>query len=373
MRRGTGQTGQFAQVLRDVMGNTTESYLLSGNISRQEFVDRLVTVNPDVVHIHGCWNMRLALVEKWATRRGYPVILSTHNGMSSKMMQTDFWSKRMPQIVAYQFRTIKNAVVLHASSAQELKDLKELGWKKRIALIPYPKSPDDFQALRDGFRSLYQKVIDTSRRNNLNVREREALWLMLHAAVTSRHEEPQLSDMEKKHISELTLHNWQAIQVYSIDHRIKDVLMEGVKALDISIPVEITELPARYSIPPSFHTGTVTDKEKKAQKQFADHKLEYELATDVYVFCRSILHNELRDGYPAPFEMLTHIAEQMRWHEYEEDVFLNIIDALGIRLFTARLMQIISETMRLTIGYMPIDPIDDHKTETMRNRLNNLI
>lgn len=373
LRKSAGQTGQFAQVLRDAMGNATESHLISGKISRQEFIDRLVLVNPDIVHIHGCWDMHIALVQKWAINRGYPVILSPHNGMSQKNMQQDFWKKRVPQIVAYQFRTIKNSLVLHATSPQELKDLKELGWKKRIALIPYPTSPDDYQSLRDGFRALYQKVIDTSQRNRLNIREREALWSILHAAMTSRHELPQLSDTELQHINALTHHNWQAIQVYAIDHRIKDTLMEGIEALKLSIPVNITEPPTRYSIPPSFHTGKVTEKEKKVQKEFSGHQKELNLACDVYIFCRSILHNELRDERPAPFGMLIHIAEQIRWTDFDEDIFINIVNALGIQLFTARLMQILAETMRISIGYMPTDPIDDYKTETMRKRLNCLI
>lgn len=372
-KKSMGQTAQFAQMLKDVMGKTIETHIISGEVSRNEYVKRLGEVNPDVVHLHGCWNWRIAMAERWSIARGYPVILSPHDGLSPKKLQTDFWKKRIPQILAYQFRTIKNAYVLHASSAQELKDLKELGWKKRIALIPYPESAADHQVLRDSFHALYQKVIDTANRNRLHHRQREALWILLNAAVTARHEQPQPSATELQHLSEMSSHGWKEIMVYAIDHRIRDLALEGARALQFSIPVNVTEAPPRYTVKPAFHTGTETKREQKAGARYSAHACEMDMARKIYILFRQLFHNELRDGYGAPQEMLCRIAEDIRWNDYEEDILMNIVSDLKINDFTARLMQILSETMHLTIGYMPTDPIDDAKTETIRKKINNLI
>lgn len=368
-----GQTAQFAQMLKDVMGKTIVTYIISGAVSRREFVRRLSEVNPDVVHLHGCWNIRIAMAERWAVNRGYPVILSPHGGLSPKVIQDKFWKKRIPQIIAYQFLTIKNADVLHAASAQELKDIKELGWKKRIALIPYSESPNDHQILRDSFHALYQKIIDTASRNRLHVYESEAMWLMLYAASMGRHESIALSEEEQEHLKLLTSHNWKAIQVYAIDHRFRDMLQAGAEALSLTMPVNITEAPPRYTIKPSFHTGTVQAKERKVTEQFSARMEELSIAQNIYILYRSLYHYELREGQPAPIEMVCRINEQIKTMDYDEDMMLKIVDALGIRKFTARLMQILSETMRLTIGYMPLDPLDDNQTEQMRKKLNNLI
>lgn len=373
LQKSMGQTAQFAQMLRDVMGKTIETYIISGSVSRREFVRRLSEVHPDVVHLHGCWSLRIALAERWCINRGYPVILSPHGGLSPKIVQKDFWKKRLPQILLYQFRTIKKAYVLHAATPQELKDLKELGWKKRIALIAYPNNDEEKQILRDSFHDLYQKIIDTTTRNELHVREREALWTMLNAAISDSHEPAMLTEDESKHLSQLTSHNWQRLQVYALDHRIKDIMMRGAEALGITVPVNVQTVPPRYTFKPAFHTGTPTSIEQKAKKQNADHPTELTIATEIYILKRSVYNNELRDGYDSPLSMLCHIAEQIRWTDYEEDIMLQIADKLGIRSFAARLMQILSETMHLTIGFMPLDPIDDRTTETIRKKLNNLI
>lgn len=373
LQKSMGQTAQFAQMLKDVMGKTIETYIISGSVSRTEFVTRLSEVHPDIVHLHGCWSLRIAMAERWAMSRGYPVILSPHDGMSPRVLQTDFWKKRMPQIVAYQFRTIKNAFVLHAASAQELKDLKELGWKKRIALIPYPKSPSDNQMLCDSFHALYQKVIDTQRRNQLNTHEREALWVMLNAAISAEHTPYEPTDAEKQHLSQLTSHNWQTIQVYAIDHRITDLMLKGASALSINIPVVVKELPPRYSQKPCFHSGTEKAKEKNTLQKYSSHHTEKELAADIFVLYRSLYHNELREGYASPLTLLCSIGEKLRWGKCDEDIVTRIINELGISRFTACLMQVLSETLHITLGFMLLDPINDEQTENIRKRLNNLI
>lgn len=373
LQKSMGQTAQFAQMLKDVMGKTIETHIISGNVSRTEFVRRLSEVHPDVVHLHGCWSWRIAMAERWVIARGYPVILSPHGGLSPKVIQTEFWKKRVPQILAYQFRTIKNAFVLHASSAQELKDMKELGWKKRIALIPYPTTPDENQMLCDSFHDLYQKVIDTHRRNLLNTREREAFWVMINAAICARHTAYVPAETEREHLSQLSSHNWKMIQIYALDHRISDLIMRGAEALSLTIPTVVTELPARYSMKPSFHTGTQKSKERNIIQQYASHTAEVALATELQVLYRTLFHQELRDGYPAPMTLLCNIYERLQWGDHDEEMVLKMLDQLGIRHFAAGLMQVLSETMHLSLGYMLLDPIDDKSTEKIRKKLNNLI
>lgn len=372
LQKSMGQTAAFAQMLRNVMGKTIETHYISGAVSRSEFVRRLGAVNPDIVHIHGCWSMRIALAEKWAINRGYPVILSPHGGMSPENIHTNFWKKRLPQIIFYQFRTIRNAFVLHASSAEELKHLKELGWKKRIALIPYPTSEEDNQMLCDSFRDLYQKVLDTKHRNILHIREREALWLMLNASIAPNHH-LDISEEEHHHLLQLTAHNWQSIMVYAIDHRISEQLIEGAETLGINIPVSTTQLPPRYTVKPAFHSGDITRKERKNSQQFSSTPTELGIATDLYILYRSLYNNEVREGYVSPISILCKIAREIRWTDYEEDILQKILKAYNIEDFSSRVMQILEETIRLTIGFMPIDPIDDKTTETIRKKLNNLI
>lgn len=374
LQKSMGQTAQFAQMLKDVMGKTIETHIISGAVSRGEFVKRLSEVHPDIVHLHGCWSYRIALAEQWAINRGYPVILSPHGGLSPRIMQTEFWKKRLPQMLLYQVRTVKKVFVMHASSPQELKDIKELGWKKRIALIPYPQTEAENQVLCDSFHNLYKKIIDTNSRNRLNTREREALFTMLNAAISVGHDTPYApTPLELQHIAQLTSHNWQTIQIYAIDHRIKDIMTKGAAALSLTMPVNITEVPPRYSVKPSFHSGNVTSKEKSAAQHYAtSNPTEYDMAQRLYVLYRSLYKKELREGYGSPIAQLCDIAEAIHWGDYNEEILRKILSHLGILLFSSCIMQILSETLHLTIGYMPLDPINARETETIRKKLNNL-
>lgn len=372
-QRSVGQASKFVQMLKQTMGRTIETHIISGEVSRRQFVKKLADVNPDIVHIHGCWSWHIAKVERWAENRGYPVVLSPHNGLSPAVIQTDFWKNRLPRILAYQFRVVKHAFVLHAISAEELKDLKELGWKKRIALIPYNTTSADEQQLTESFRQLYQKVIDTNNRNRLHVREREALWVMLNAYTTIRHAEPSMTDDERKHISELTAHNWQSILVYAIDHGILPLVTEGARALHLSVPITSPSVPPRFSVKPLLHVVDAPSRtEQKVTARFSSNPNELRLSLSFYHLYRALHNHELRDAALPPLALVCNISEQLRWDDYDEDVLNDILSILGIRSFTGRLLCILNETFRLPIGFMPLNPINDSGTEKIRKKLETL-
>ena len=183
-----GQTSTLVQRLHAALGNTVESHLFTGEITIKEFVQKLKDINPDVLHIHGCWDIHLAIAQYLAARQGCPVIISPHNALSPDTLETDFWTSRLPRIILYQFLAIRKAFVLHAATQQETADLKDLGWKKRIAFIPLDGlNASDTQAAADvaeQFRILSRKVIDTRLRNTISDNERDILFTLIRQAVT---------------------------------------------------------------------------------------------------------------------------------------------------------------------------------------------
>lgn len=380
-KRDIGQAAQFVQMLKEVMGRIAETHIISGEVSRLEFLKKLSDVNPDIVHINGCWSWHIAKVERWAEHRGYPVVLSLHNGLSPAVIQKKFWKSNLPRIILYQLRVVRHAFVLHAISAEELKDLKELGWKKRIALIPYncsadkktQNTPQDEQLLTEGFRQLYQKVIDHHRRNHLHVREREALWALLLANVTTHHAGVTLTDDERKHITQLSEHNWQSILVYAIDHGILAMVQSGAKAAGINIPVTSPCVPPRFSIKPMLRVVEKPSRtEQKVTARFSSNAEELRLCINIYHLYLAVNNHELRDKERLPMVLLCDISEQLRWEDYDEETVNTILSVLGIRSFAGRLMLILNETFRLTAGFMPLNPINDGGTEKIRKKLETL-
>lgn len=365
-----GQAARHVQTIHAAMRKTMESHLFTGELRRREFVSMLCKVNPDIVHIHGCWSMSSARVERWSRQRGYPVILSPHGGLDSLSKRPDFWKRLMPRIILYQYHMTRSAFVLHASSAAELSELKALGWKKRIALIPYPSETLTAEDIVGEFRQLYQKTLDTVMQNRLSVHETESLWTILSLYADNI---DSMDSDTRESLTSLTAHEWQTILVYCIDHGIADIVRKTLGRHDIHPTATVRNVPSRFSTksiaklsppPPPLHEAGPQDRTNSG---------EWTLVTELCTLKHNIVDKRLCMDDDAPLALSIGIYKKIRWTDYDEDALTAYLDQLHIREFTGRLMQIFSETFHLTIGYMPVDPIDDRQTETMRYNLNVIV
>ncbi|MDE6151954.1 MAG: glycosyltransferase, partial [Prevotella sp.] len=264
-KKSMGQAARFVQMLQVVMGKTVETHIISGNISKADFYRRIEKLQPDIIHIHGCWSFKAAIVESWALRNMIPVVLSPHNGLSPKELQADFWKSKLPSLIAYQFLSIRKAMVLHVTSSQELEDIKQLGWKKRVALIPEPSNENEHPQTTETFRALYQKVIDTVQRNKLSEKEEKCIWTLLLASISMRHASQDARTERVQEcpdmLQQLSVHNWKNIQVYAIDHGIMEELLSGAKVLSLQLPIHVNALPARFKVKSTISDGHISDKE----------------------------------------------------------------------------------------------------------------
>ncbi|WP_168354564.1 glycosyltransferase [Palleniella muris] len=364
-----------------------ETNIMSGNISRAEFIKRTNELQPDIIHIHGCWSVKAATVELWALHRNIPVVLSPHNGLSQREIQTDFWKKKLPCIITYQFLAIRKAMVLHVTSSQELEDIKQLGWKKRIALIPEPNGEEDDEQIVETFRALYQKVIDTAQRNKLSCHEKACIWALLHASVSIRHiqwlktEEPDLSEKQfecvpsftpetLEMLQKLSTHNWKNIQIYAIDHGIKEPVLLGTKTLALQIPVTIDRLPARFKTKSTIVPYTTSDKEQKILKEYDSDNNAIALATDMLYLHKMLCKNQYDKNWQSPGILLLSIYEHLMYTTYNEEIFCSIIKRLDITEFCSCIMQILAEKLQLSIGFMPLDPMSGKATKMLYKKFN---
>lgn len=370
------QAAAFVQQQHVVMGKSVESHLYSGKLSQKEFAQKLDAIRPDIVHLHGCWSVHLAFLQLIATRQGYPVVLSPHGGLMQKVMHTDFWKKRLPQILLYQYNAVRRAFVIHASSTEELQELKQLGWKKRIALIP---DPNDVET----FRTFYQKVIDTSMRFRLIEAEQHAFWELLYADCLTRHggistcapaHTPGISGA--LHIvhptvpTTLSSHNWKNIQTFALDHGVNDVIHTSAQAQGINILGIINALPTRYKLKDTRRPSTPSSAERKVAERYAVNTSELALAQTIYSLYLSLCKNKTRDEWQPVISRLVSVYEQLQWGDCNEQIILSILSDLKVTSFAARLMHILGQRLHLPIGFMPLDPLADRQTVNLYNRIN---
>lgn len=89
----------------------------------------------DIVHSHGQWRYLDFVSAKVARKRNRPHIISIHG-----MMEPYAWlTSRRKKAVAeklFQSRALREARVIHALVPKEAEDIRQLGWRNPIALVP---------------------------------------------------------------------------------------------------------------------------------------------------------------------------------------------------------------------------------------------
>ena len=374
-----GQTSTLVQRLHAALGNTVESHLFTGEITIKEFVQKLKDIKPDILHIHGCWDIHLAIAQYLAARQGCPVIISPHNALSPDTLETDFWTSRLPRIILYQFLAIRKAFVLHTATQQETADLKDLGWKKRIAFIPLDGlNASDTQAAADvaeQFRILYRKVIDTRLRNTISDNERDILFTLIRQAVTPAIDAvsappvffDQVEEQEKQRqaLAALAEHTWKNIQIYAIDHRADHLLFEGLKRIQYTIPVRVTQLPSRYTIKQTLQT-------KSHIPIDTDDTNERDIITTIAQLHHILCLKEAEETWPSPIHLLAKLYATLRYTDYDEENIMRQLQKKHLADTAARTMHILAVLFSLSVGFMPLNPINDKKTRQMLCNLNNI-
>jgi glycosyltransferase involved in cell wall biosynthesis len=112
------------------------SYMQILKIKRQ-WLSLLKTIQPDVVHINGCWIPFCALIQKWSQQLGYKVILTPHGMLEPWIIQRHYWTRKLPALLLYQKNAIKKADCIFSTVEAEKQNILKLGFNNRIEIIPY--------------------------------------------------------------------------------------------------------------------------------------------------------------------------------------------------------------------------------------------
>ncbi len=89
----------------------------------------------DVVHLHGLWNIPVAVAAHMARQREVPYVVSTRGMMEKPARARHPWRKRLAYWLLER-RNLAGASLLHATSAAEAATLRQLGLGVRIVTVP---------------------------------------------------------------------------------------------------------------------------------------------------------------------------------------------------------------------------------------------
>ena len=156
--RSSGGVGAYIQLLSKELGKLCDLYIVTAvsdnplpienakviplitrithfRRMKQEWLQLLNDIKPNVVHVNCCWMPQSAFTQKWAQKLGYKVILSPHGMLEPWIISRHYWTKKVPALLLYQRAAIKNADCLHATAESEKANLLKLGYNKKIEVI----------------------------------------------------------------------------------------------------------------------------------------------------------------------------------------------------------------------------------------------
>ena len=118
--------------------NAKDSYRLDSRVklvSVDSIIDLTASTEFDLVHIHALWEPALQRINNWAHRGNVPVVWSPHGMLTPWALNNKKWKKRLAWWL-YQKRGLVSARILHATAESEFKDIRRLGLKNEIVVVP---------------------------------------------------------------------------------------------------------------------------------------------------------------------------------------------------------------------------------------------
>lgn len=166
--RTSGGVGSYMQLLAKELGKLCELYIVTEKTEHQlnienasvlhipcsisqyysmkrEWNEILNKIKPDIVHINCCWMPCCALTQKWAQKKGYKVILTPHGMLEPWIIKRNYWTKKLPALIFFQKKAIKDAECIHATAESERQNILKLDYNKNIKIIANGIDVDSIQ------------------------------------------------------------------------------------------------------------------------------------------------------------------------------------------------------------------------------------
>ena len=109
-------------------------------------LDALLSRGPDVVHQHGIFTAVSEFVRRWQRRSSRPVVLAPHGSLEPWPLRRSRWKKFLFKLLI-EHDNLARAACLHALTVQEAQNLRRLGFRHPIAIVPNGVSPEAFAPL----------------------------------------------------------------------------------------------------------------------------------------------------------------------------------------------------------------------------------
>ena len=110
-------------------------HFVSGNSFKAELKQFLTQNKFDVFHGHGIWQMPVHYMAHLARMKNIPYIITPRGMLEPWPLNTKKWKKKLA-LTLYQRHDLAKATCIHVTAQMEAENIRKLGFKNPIALIP---------------------------------------------------------------------------------------------------------------------------------------------------------------------------------------------------------------------------------------------
>lgn len=334
---------------------------------------------PDIVHIHGCTNLRTYFFFSRCQRIRVPVVISPGKAFLPWHRHSLSCVFCSPWMLMLQRRMLKGSCALHAANAQEKDSLLNFGFRvKGLAHKPYNDniaviqnylfsqglSADD---MAERMRALYSKVADSNPYMLMTVDDLKCEDILLIEGITPGGFAKATADDEYDILSKLDAVSMRRILLHANDEGIYKYVIDGAIRHRLHLPVlnvqavdRFKSLYVRSSADDEVGTGIASE---RIDSDDTLSQTERDVCKKILLVWRKYRQNALRRSDFAALYCA------LRFTDYNEVLLQHALRRVMFYKRAARLLSILGERYALSEGFMPMVPLDDRRTKRMRKRL----
>ncbi len=95
-----------------------------------------ITSEGDIIHNHGLWRMHNIYTYKIKKNKNVKVVISPRGSLSKEALKISSLKKKIFNFLSNHKKALENCDAFHATSKKEKNEIRELGFKQPIAIIP---------------------------------------------------------------------------------------------------------------------------------------------------------------------------------------------------------------------------------------------
>lgn len=357
----------------NVMRDMADVQLIVGNDgTRNLFKEE----KPDIIHVHSCWDFHASRLIEEAHDKGVAAIISTHGGFLPYTLKHEQPMGKRAKMLTYQTSCIKEADAVLLSNKEERDNIINLRLQRNTEIIP-SSILNSLVSTQDVVKTLlriYQKVIDTRYRLSLGNEERDVLRRLLHIGCSQPNFILKTSNITAGNYDSLSREQWKRILLYAHDEHIEDIIEIGCRYDKVTIPDIQASKILRFKAKIEKDDGIEYVRELSKKKSSLKHRIEQQTSHEEktlrdIVYLTAVINARFKDKTVSMRHLAT-MFKLLQGGDYDEDKLSELLASVSLKRPMQRILFVLQEDLKLTEGFLPLEPIGDGKTQDLRKIIN---